>query len=368
MRLVFWQNCLSPHQLPYIAKLMDDKRVDEVVVVAGMSLSNDRKDMGWSLPPYEGLERCQVYVKPDDKKIESLLSTNTENSWHLFGGIRADGFVFHCLNMSMKYDLRRCMITEPPLTYDIKRNKENARPLWMHRIRFRLQDYKYAKHIQAVFAMGTDAVRYFKSVNRHWQVFNFAYCTEPSDQQVAVDGKAKFLFVGSLSMRKNPLAIIDAYQNMQHKDLLGNISFIGNGELQEALDEKIESNQLQDKVTALGTKSQTDVPKYLAKADVLILPSRHDGWGAVVNEALQSGCYVIVSDACGAKSLLEGSSKLGAIFKHKSTEDLSKCMGYVVSNIEAIRQDRDYRKKWAEDHISGKVVAKYMIDCLESIK
>ena len=43
MRIIFWQNCLSPHQLPYIVHLLDDKRVDEVVIVAGEMVSDSRK-------------------------------------------------------------------------------------------------------------------------------------------------------------------------------------------------------------------------------------------------------------------------------------------------------------------------------------
>ena len=34
-------------------------------------------------------------------------------------------------------------------------------------------------------------------------------------------------------------------------------------------------------------------------------------------------------------------------------------------HIHEIRSNRDFRMQWAEDHISGKAVAKYMIDCLE---
>lgn len=53
MRIVLWQNCLSPHQLPYIVHLLDDKRVDEVVVVASETVSGVRKNMGWSVVEYE---------------------------------------------------------------------------------------------------------------------------------------------------------------------------------------------------------------------------------------------------------------------------------------------------------------------------
>ena len=60
MRIVFWQNCLSPHQLPYIVHLLEDERVDEVVVCAGEAINRTRKDMGWDTTSYPGLENCDV--------------------------------------------------------------------------------------------------------------------------------------------------------------------------------------------------------------------------------------------------------------------------------------------------------------------
>jgi glycosyltransferase involved in cell wall biosynthesis len=37
----------------------------------------------------------------------------------------------------------------------------------------------------------------------------------------------------------------------------------------------------------------------LQRCDVLVLPSRHDGWGVVLNEAASLGKALIASDACG---------------------------------------------------------------------
>ena len=47
MRIVFWQNCISPHQMPYIIKLLNDSRVQEVVVVSDEVTSKERINMGW---------------------------------------------------------------------------------------------------------------------------------------------------------------------------------------------------------------------------------------------------------------------------------------------------------------------------------
>lgn len=212
MRIVFWQNCLSPHQLPYIVHLLDDERVDEVVVVAGETVSGARKEMGWSVAQYEGLDKCKVYVHPHDKIIESLFADRQDDSHHLFSGIRADRFVFKCLQMSMAFHLKRGIITERPNTYDFKRNIPNAKPYWMHRIRFWLQDRTYAKRIQTVFAMGHEAVEYFKSLGMKWQVFPFCYCTQGVTEKGAKllldDRLPQYLYCGSLSSRKSPFTIV----------------------------------------------------------------------------------------------------------------------------------------------------------------
>jgi glycosyltransferase involved in cell wall biosynthesis len=49
-----------------------------------------------------------------------------------------------------------------------------------------------------------------------------------------------------------------------------------------------------------GFRSPADLPAVFASADVFVLPSRHDGWGVVVNQALAAGLPVIASDAVGA--------------------------------------------------------------------
>ena len=42
------------------------------------------------------------------------------------------------------------------------------------------------------------------------------------------------------------------------------------------------------------------LPRFFARADVFVLPSRYDGWGVVVNQALGAGLPILCSDAVGA--------------------------------------------------------------------
>ena len=146
---------------------------------------------------------------------------------------------------------------------------------------------------------------------------------------------------------------------------MGGVNLIGDGPMFQSLENEIKKLKLGDKMHLLGTKSQTEVPAYMQKADVFILPSIYDGWGAVVNEALQAGCYVICSDAAGASDLILPDERLGRVFNSGDECQLGGFMSWCPEHIREIRANRKFRLQWAQEHISGKAVARYLIDCLE---
>ena len=63
---------------------------------------------------------------------------------------------------------------------------------------------------------------------------------------------------------------------------------------------------------------------------MLVLPSLHDGWGAVVSEALIAGTPVICSDACGSAGVVEASG-VGCVFPSGDVEALSACLSQMLS-------------------------------------
>ena len=95
----------------------------------------------------------------------------------------------------------------------------------------------------------------------------------------------------------------------------GTIRFVGEGELKEKLSQVIEKKIKQENINIANTTSMDQIASYLYSSDVLVLPSSYDSWGTVVNEALQAGCYVIGSEACGACSLLNNNLKLELVLK-----------------------------------------------------
>lgn len=364
MRIVFWQNCLSPHQLPYIVHLLDDERVDSVVVASGELISEERKKMGWDVNSYIGLGKCEVHLSPALQTIDELLSLRVEDSYHIFSGIRGFQFVFTVFQRSLKFKLKRCMVTERPNTYF--GGFPNGKPLWLHWLRWKIQERNNIPMVEKVFAMGGDAVDFYSSVSSQWKVIPFGYCTQPLSllDSPAMTGCPRISFVGSLSWRKSVDKLL--ISTMMLKKMIDgrkvSIRIIGDGMERQKLEKYKRKYQL-DEVDFLGTRRQSEVPILLSECDVLVLPSIYDGWGAVVNEALQAGLYVICSDKCGAKDLL-GDSRCGSVFAGGDSRQLAEHLKNVSENIDKIRADRKWRIKWAERCISGKVMAKYMIDCL----
>jgi glycosyltransferase involved in cell wall biosynthesis len=133
------------------------------------------------------------------------------------------------------------------------------------------------------------------------------------------------LFVGKFISKKRPQDLIHALAHLQRR---GNNSigvFVGAGELEHALHQ--ESKRLNVTVRFEGFRNQTELPRYYALADVLVLPS--DGgetWGLVVNEAMACGLPAVVSDAVGCAPDLIDQGKTGFVFPVADSGSLAQRM------------------------------------------
>jgi glycosyltransferase involved in cell wall biosynthesis len=78
---------------------------------------------------------------------------------------------------------------------------------------------------------------------------------------------------------------------------------------------------IRDRVAFLGCLPNPEVIRAIQSSDVLVLPSRGDGWGAVINEALCAGVPVLCSDRCGARALIQTPIQ-GEVFRSDCTKDL----------------------------------------------
>jgi glycosyltransferase involved in cell wall biosynthesis len=125
------------------------------------------------------------------------------------------------------------------------------------------------------------------------------------------------IYVGKFIEQKNPELLLEAFAKLKVSN--AHLLFIGNGPLEDNLRRKA---QLIPRVHFLPFQNQKELPAIYAAADLLVLPSKSETWGLVVNEAMASGLPVIVSDKVGCANDLVKNGVNGYTFSSNMLPDL----------------------------------------------
>jgi glycosyltransferase involved in cell wall biosynthesis len=107
-----------------------------------------------------------------------------------------------------------------------------------------------------------------------------------------------FLFSGSLIARKGVDLLARAFVRLASELSNVRLRIVGEGELRQCILQTLRG--VSERVEFVGFKDWDELPGEYARADVLCVPSRYDGWGLVVPEGLASGLPVIATDRMGA--------------------------------------------------------------------
>ena len=108
-----------------------------------------------------------------------------------------------------------------------------------------------------------------------------------------------FFFCGQMIRRKGVDLLLQAFNRLIARGLDARLLLVGReADLPEFLSQT--SPVARSKISYQGFQPPERLPEYFAKSDVFVLPSRHDGWGVVVNQALAAGLPIITSDMVGA--------------------------------------------------------------------
>jgi glycosyltransferase involved in cell wall biosynthesis len=148
------------------------------------------------------------------------------------------------------------------------------------------------------------------------------------------DHRPLILFGGKLLGRKQPLLLLEAYRRVRQRRRCA-LLLAGDGPLRGELEAEIRSSAIPD-VRITGFLNQTEIPKAYAAGDLLVLPSRAETWGLVVNEAMNFSLPIVVSDRVGCGPDLVQSGVNGEVFEHNSAGALETVLERCVSQPERL--------------------------------
>lgn len=146
----------------------------------------------------------------------------------------------------------------------------------------------------------------------------------------ATETDVVFLFSAKLQPWKRPLDLLYAFAkaNLPNTHLV----FAGEGPLRQQLEVIAGDLGVSERVHVLGFVNQSQLPAVYTAADLLVLPSEFEPFGAVVNEAMCCGCAVAASDRCGAAADLVAPVSPDLVFRSGDVDSLARILRDIATN------------------------------------
>ncbi|MCX6966289.1 MAG: glycosyltransferase family 4 protein [Verrucomicrobia bacterium] len=318
----------------------------DVVVVSTEAMSADRRQLGWEVPH---LKSAEIILAPSAAQVREIVESSAEDSIHIISGARGTLLGKQAAKACRALGRRFGIVTEAPDPRGLAGVLRWVKYTW--------EQITIGEDFDFLLAMGEMGMDWFKSCGYSAdRIYPFAYITELPLLEIPPqhNGPLHFLFAGRLIDLKGVDLLIRALAKIPDAVL----TIVGDGPERPRLQGLAESMGVSERIQWLGQLKASLGIEHISRADVLVLPSRKDGWGAVVNEALMAGTPVICSTACGASDLIRH-PWLGTVFRANDTDSLAKAMAQWNQHGPISPENRQRIRTWAHC-IEANPIAKYM--------
>ncbi|MEE0929159.1 MAG: glycosyltransferase family 4 protein [Acutalibacteraceae bacterium] len=195
-----------------------------------------------------------------------------------------------------------------------------------------------------LLSIGKGTAKDYKSIGFYKdKSFNWAYFPPflPQNIKDLMDKKqsnqVEILFVGRMIALKHPEFSLKATKLLIEKGYNVHLTYVGTGPLEEEL--KKEAALLDSAVTFLGAMPPEKVREQMEKANIFTFTSNiYEGWGAVVNEAMNAGCALVADSAPGAVQNLIESGYNGLVYGEENFEEFFEKLESLVKNPHLTRK------------------------------
>ena len=150
------------------------------------------------------------------------------------------------------------------------------------------------------------------------------------------ESRPVILFASKLQTRKRCGDLLDAYFNLSPGDGVEPYPYlviVGDGEERTALEHRAMQSGFSS-VRFCGFRNQSELPRFFDIASVFVLPSQDEPWGLIVNEVMNAGRAVIVSDDVGCQPDLISDGVEGCVFPAGDVEALTNALRRVLAQPE----------------------------------
>jgi glycosyltransferase involved in cell wall biosynthesis len=353
VKVIIWQNMLSHLQSAHVRGLSD--RGIDVMIVGLDELSPERRALGWSVPDFG---RARTMASPTWEQALTLVRESGRGI-HILAGWRGMRYGKRLLAELERRSARIGLLTEGcdgRGWRGLMRRSVYWKDALIHRTR-----------LDFILAVGTQGAGWFRQCGYPaGKLFPYGYVTEqpPVSDVSSRDGDVvELIYLGQCVRRKGLDIALRALAGMRR--LRWRLSVIGSGPAAQSWRQLAERLGIAARVSFASALPYNDAMARLAESDLLLLPSRYDGWGAVVNEALMLGVPAVCSDACGAKDLLWEGWR-GEVFRSGSASALRTILEARIAGGRLNTEAMQRVQRWSRC-LGGDSGAEYILSVIKHV-
>lgn len=307
----------------------------ESIVVTGQ-LSQSRKAMGWA---ENGPLFKQHRIIPDNEWDETgkKLIDEYSDRLHIFNGITHPERMTKLIRYASEKGIAFCNMSEAYFNLESGWRKVIKRVYLNCLLPFKTRSIA-GNSLGVICLSGSSSrdIKQFQNLGfRKDDIYPFGYYTQVGDEmsyKQAADGKIHILCPGLLEPYKGVDILVKALNVISSRGVRNFVCHItGKGSMMEKLQLMVNRFGLNDCVKLEGVMDAASYSSLISNIDVLVAPGRVEPWGIRINEAIQRGQAVIVSDGLGASSLIEMSAG-GRVFHTGDHHALATALEELLTN------------------------------------
>ncbi|MBQ4259422.1 MAG: glycosyltransferase family 4 protein [Lachnospiraceae bacterium] len=362
MKVTFVSNYINHHQIPF-CNAMKEHLGEGFVFVQTQPMEQERVQMGWheEIRPafvkcfYEEEELCQQLIDESDV----VLFGGTDDESYIQNRLRQGKVIVRISERLYKTGQWKAVSPRGL----IKKYKDHTR---------------YCNAQVYLLCAGGYVASDFHIVRAYpGKMFRWGYFPEmrehDADRLIADKGYGEekipyLLWAGRMIDWKHPELALETAYHLKKQGLKFHMDVVGGGLLLTQMEQLREAYGLQEQVFFLGFKSPEEVRNLMEKANIHLFTSdRQEGWGAVANEAMNSGCALVADHMIGAAPYLVENGANGFLYESGNKQMLFALTEWLVKQKDL----REETGRKAYETIAGtwnaKVAAERLLTVLEGI-
>jgi glycosyltransferase involved in cell wall biosynthesis len=302
MRILFYLNSPTTYQLNFFENL---KKKKEVFVLYKNNFSQNHKLKFKK-------KKWMFFLRRDNKLyIKTILKKINPNI------IVIGGYKLNILDIYLNKKIKKFFWLE-------RVNNKNIIKNLIRNVYIKIK----LKKADGIFAIGKEASKFYKSFNSN--VCNLPYSINVQ-KKIKNYQVPKFLFVGQMVERKGIKLILDTLKKLNTQEY--KFTFVGDGPLRKDV---INLSRQNKNIKYIKFKNELELNRIYMQNNILVLPSKYDGWGVVIIEAMARGMALLSSDNVGASKEYIKHNFNGRIFNLKKN-NFENQINYYIKNTNKIK-------------------------------